>query len=685
MTIPALIRSPLVLWANSTSNQLQEAWQSNGALDSIRLTQGDTIAVELHWLKDVATVGLIHDEVAWPANANITLALGLIDAPAEAGVFKLSYGGQATADIPFDATGIELAAKLNALSSVSLAGGVTAVKTATSYKIVWNTEGVLASTIAVAGNDLLPNCSIGVGIARAGAVGVTAINSIHIKQSPVAACTTWETADATAISIDILSSTGTGFVKTRTWALDFSILPRGGSFTITWVRGFPSNFGKLTNTSLPIDIEAMTSEGILYALQRGGGWAVEWVTSVTKISPLSYTISVGGPEVAAVPPYTPLGVFPIVSMTITNSNVNEFSTKSGLLSLNTVEVEALLAGASSRDVVLEVEVEIGGSRQTIVQAQAYIVNDLIDTDVYDLVEWGDVIPADSVVRFDTSQSLTAGQKTQARTNIGALGSTSLDSLIAKDAELELLLSAQSMSVDVIAALNGALAPTATNLFITASAGSAAYAAISHSHAISQVTGLQTSLDALANDLLGFLADVTGLQTSKADVYHTQAKSTITGLETQLSTIELSIAGLAPLVHIHDTSAVTGLETRLANLELKTAYPLSQSDFNAIDLAESPSALNVFVTQSRANTLIDSALAALQYLDATEVGALITTITNPIITNVTTLSNSFDNTGLKYGSEGNIPYTGNLTSTNYPYELTIYIGSGVYKVPMRRTY
>ena len=90
MTIPALIRSPLVLWANSSSNQLQDEWQSNGNLDSVRLTQGDTVAVELHWLKNVATTGLIHDEVAWPAAANITLAIGLIDAAPEAGVFALS-------------------------------------------------------------------------------------------------------------------------------------------------------------------------------------------------------------------------------------------------------------------------------------------------------------------------------------------------------------------------------------------------------------------------------------------------------------------------------------------------------------------------------------------------------------------------------------------------------------------
>jgi hypothetical protein len=192
------------------------------------------------------------------------------------------------------------------------------------------------------------------------------------------------------------------------------------------------------------------------------------------------------------------------------------------------------------------------------------------------------------------------------------------------------------------------------------------------------------LDTIANDVAGVLGDITDLQTTKADVYHTQAKSTITGLEAQLSAIELSLAGFAPLIHTHQTTDVDNLEPRLASLELKTVYPLSQSDFQAIDLAEMPSSTNVFVTQSRADTLISTALAGLQYLDAVQVGALITAVTNPIITDVSTLSSSFDTVGLKYGSEANTPFSGNLTTTNYPLELTIYINGGVYKVPMRRS-
>lgn len=668
MTIPSLIRSPLTLWANSTTNQLQEAWQSTGTIDNVRLVQGDTIAVELHWLKNVSATNLIHDEVNWPANANITLAIGLLDAAPISGVFNLSYNGETTADIPAGATNLQVQTALNALSTITAEGGVTVAKISTTYKVIWNLPCVLSSSLTTAYNDLLPNSTIGLGLARAGTSTVSAIYQIHIKQAPVAVCTSWEDDTGTELAIAI----ETTVVAARTWLLSFSKLPRSGTFTLTYT----TSTGKV-GISSPISIVNITPGNIASAIMGATGWDATHYASAVQRSPLSYAITITSTVSSATTP-------PVVSMVVSNNNVTDFSAKIGLLSMNTVEVETLLAGGASAQAVLEVEVSLDNSRQTIVQANAFIVNDLIDADAYDLVEWGELMPADSVVRFDTSQTLTTPQKTQARTNIGALGDSSLDALRAKDAELELLLGAQNLTSDELAAIHGALAPASTNLFLTASAGDAAYAAISHTHPISEVIDLQTTLDTIANDVAGVLGDITDLQTTKADVYHTQAKSTITGLEAQLSAIELSLAGFAPLIHTHQTTDVDNLEPRLASLELKTVYPLSQSDFQAIDLAEMPSSTNVFVTQSRADTLISTALAGLQYLDAVQVGALITAVTNPIITDVSTLSSSFDTVGLKYGSEANTPFSGNLTTTNYPLELTIYINGGVYKVPMRRS-
>lgn len=677
--MPSSTRSPLVLWANSTLNQLHEDWQSTGSLTDVRFTQGDTMEIELHWLKSVSLIGLVHDDVPFPPNANITLAIGLIDEPPTAGVFALAYGGQHTTDIAFDATPAEVQAALNALSSISSEGGVTVSQTATSYKVVWNNPGVLASSLTTYSNDLLPDSTIGIGLARVATSSVAGIYTIHIKQAPVAACTTWATKDATLIDITVLSTVGyVNGPQTRTWALDFSTLPRGGSFTIKWVRGFPRVGSPTDWTSLPIDIESITPSNIIEALKGTGGWYADWVINVTKVSPLSYTISVGveenrGPVVPGTG--TPTGyVIPIVSMAITNSNVREFSAKSGLLSLNTTGIESLLAGNASVDAMMEVEVEIDGSRQTIIQTGVTIYNDLIDTDVYDLVEWGDVLPADSVVRFDTSQGLTLAQKTQARNNIGAIDSSALDVLIAKDIELEASIISQGLTTDELAAINGAATPSATNLFLTKSATDALYAALTHQHLPADIIGLQTTLDGFSSSIGTVQAAVTGLQTSKAESYHVQPTSTITGLDTILADFDTRIAGFAQFNHTHDIDDITDLESRLAPLELfqtnsEPNVPTTAQKA-ALDNAESPTALNPLVTESRLNALLTGSttgFATELYVD-------------------TAVSDAINLLPTQYlNLQGDSPTTapaGNLTTTHYDLELTIIQNGVAYLVPAK---
>ena len=678
--MPSSTRSPLVLWANSTLNMLHEDWQSSGNLTNVRFTQGDTMEIELHWLKSVSLVGLVHDDVPFPPNANITLAIGLIDEPPTAGAFALAYGGQHTADIAFNATPLQVQAALNALSSISSAGGVTVSQTATSYKVVWNNPGVLASSLTTYSNDLLPDSTIGIGLARVATSSVAGIYTVHVKQAPVAACTTWATKDATLIDITVLSTVGyVNGPQTRTWALDFSTLPRGGSFTISWVRGFSLVGVPNDHTSLPIDIESITPSNIIEALKGTGLWYGDWVTNVTKVSPLSYTISVGVAENRGfpLPPgSTPNGyVIPVVSMAITNSNVREFSAKSGLLSLNTTGIESILAGKASVDAMMEVEVEIDGSRQTIIQTGVTIYNDLIDTDVYDLVEWGDVLPADSVVRFDTSQGLTPAQKTQARNNIGAIDSSALDVLIAKDIELEASIISQGLTADELAAINGAATPSATNLFLTKSATDALYAALTHQHLPSQIIGLQTTLDGFSSSIGTVQAAVTGLQTSKAESYHVQPTSTVTGLDTILADFDTRIAGFAQFNHTHVIGDITDLENRLTPLEQfqtnKEPNVPSTSQKASLDNAESPTALNPLVTESRLNTLLTGSTTG--FATETFVTTTVNNATNLLPAQYLTLQGDYPTS-----------VTGNLTATIYNLELTIVQDGVSYTVPARLT-
>lgn len=89
--------------------------------------------------------------------------------------------------------------------------------------------------------------------------------------------------------------------------------------------------------------------------------------------------------------------------------------------------------------------------------------------------------------------------------------------------------------------------------------SSKYAAKSHSHAVSDVTGLQSALDSKAASYHSHsMSDVAGLQSaldSKAASSHTHAVSDVTGLQDALD-------GKAALSHSHAVSDVTGLQDAL---------------------------------------------------------------------------------------------------------------------------
>jgi hypothetical protein len=143
-----------------------------------------------------------------------------------------------------------------------------------------------------------------------------------------------------------------------------------------------------------------------------------------------------------------------------------------------------------------------------------------------------------VVRYDTPQTLTAPQKAQVLTNIGAVATSALVAYTNKDNELEgriANIETISLSNDISDALNGASSPTSSNVFVT-STDLATKANTSHTHTIANITGLQTELDGkIGIGVSVSIADVTGLQTelddlntNKASVSHSHLVSDITG-------------------------------------------------------------------------------------------------------------------------------------------------------------
>lgn len=557
----------LILWADSSRNAFASGWQSNLDSSDINLRQGDSIGVELHWVRRTANLASVMEEVVWPATANITLAVGKLDQEPTSGTFTLTYYGNTTTALTYNATATQVQTALNTLGSIATDGGVTVTKTSTSYRILWNTAMTPSGTLVVGSNDLTPTSSIGVAIARAGSGSVRHLVQLHIKQAPVAVCTSWATQDAPTITITQIHAPAYSG-DFRIWRMTISPYPKAGTFRLSkTVNSVVTNTGTIVADPTPDSIATAltdTAAGILVSCTQVGIAEFELTQSqVTGASTVNIT-----------------------ALSASSAGLIAYEAKYGVLSLNTLDLELMLNGASTATAYIEIEVEVDGTRETIVQKTVTVTNDLIDTDSYTLTAWGEVIPADSVVRYDTSQALTTNQKLQARTNILALGAADLTAYATKDTELEGRLGTleTTLTTNIKAALTGSASASSANVFATAT-DLAAKANTSHTHTIANVTSLQTSLD------------------GKAATSHTHAIANVTGLQTALDDLGTN---KAPATHTHAQSEVVGLVTLLSGhgsaiVALEGTAPTSDQK-SAMTSAGTPTSSNPFMVKSDLATI-----------------------------------------------------------------------------------
>lgn len=641
-----------------------QGWQSASTATAPVIKQGDTLGIELHWVDDTNITGLVMEEVEFPPSAEISMAIGVIEVAPTYGTFTLTFGANETTPLNYNATATDVQNALNALPLIASAGGVTVSLQNRSYRIIFNNAGVISETIGFGDNDLFPTSSIGIMNARVGTALVRAIYQVHIKQSPVAYTETFTNQDQATVSVTVIRSAAfTG--DTRVWRVSVSPNPKAGTFVLKY------NDGANLVVSNPISVYSTASEVIA---SIGDEWAVQ------KSGSFSWDIS------------TPQSYTNLVA---DGGGILSFNAKYCELSLNTVEVENLLNGASSAVATLEIETVVNGVRSTLIQTLITLVNDLIDEADYTVVSRSEVMPIDSVVRYDTSQSLSEAQKLQARNNIGAVGSSvNVDSLATQVTNLDVRVSTiegNSLTANQTGAIQADTSASATNPFVTADGLDThllGYALVSHTHPISAVTGLQTALTGKAEavhthsteDIAGLdtqLTDLTNSLFGKANTSHTHTLTQINGLSEALldyvtedyvnillsgyvtQTVYASgLNGKANVFHNHSMSAINGLEEQLSDIQFRLfnvenpTDELTNNEFQAIRNSSNPTDQNPFVTLNEMTGYKSNVL------DATYV-----TLGSPIPYDFTTSS-------------------GNLTTTIYPYEIKVVIGGQTFAIPAR---
>nr|WP_246459601.1 hypothetical protein [Puniceicoccus vermicola] len=105
------------------------------------------------------------------------MAVGRIENAPTSGTFTLSYGGNTTSSLAYDASTLDVETALNALSSVSSGGGVDVYGSAGLYSVNWRSNG--ARTEISATNDLNPKSGISIIEAREGDGSTASISLVR--------------------------------------------------------------------------------------------------------------------------------------------------------------------------------------------------------------------------------------------------------------------------------------------------------------------------------------------------------------------------------------------------------------------------------------------------------------------------------------------------------------------------
>ena len=418
-------------------------------------TLGDTAKVEIYLVESTQVSSYPRQELPFPVSPGIKVAVGAIDEAPAAGTWTMSFSGDTTSALPYNATATQLQAALNALASITSAGGVTVSKIGDNYNIAFNLVGA-RTELTTDPTSLIPLSAATVALLQQGTASKVAISLVHLQRTVAGLATTFTQTEDCEITIESL---GAWDGSKATFRLSISPDPKGGSFTIS----FDPQTGNDVSTSA-IQVGA-SGQDVQNALNISS--LVDKVT-VTQVGAYAYDITV------ATQPGT-------AGLTANDAGLLSFSGYVGDLSLNTAEAISLLDGAESVETTLEVEITSDTKALTLLQIPCILKNAVIDVgSVQPLVldTYLSQTTADGRYLRQSNNLSDLGSTSTARTNLGVYSTSQVDTALALKSDVG--------HTHIIGNVTG---------LQTALDGKAA---TSHTQAISTITGLQSALDGKAN-------------------------------------------------------------------------------------------------------------------------------------------------------------------------------------------
>jgi hypothetical protein len=378
--------SNLSLWINPQNNTLTGGFNSATQPPQAILTQGDDVLVDVHMIDFSGGESI---EIPFPSNASIKLAIGRIDRFPTSGNFVFQYGANSVS-IPVTGTIVDVNTLINSMPSIVAEGGVMVYfVNSTTYRVVFNTVGPkLDSSVNTSG--LYPSSTASVTVITNGSSSLNEVQHIKLKATPIAYSETFTLAPTPSISIQELT--------TSIFRINITDVLKYGNFTIS--NGIKTTAAISWTASSFEVLSALTAAGI--SSTSGTVSSVQY--SVTKNDNLSWDISRTN------------GAYQLLS--VSAIGFSGFSTMTGVLNMNTIEVEDLLGGAARVAATLEVEMTSGQIKQTLYQGLINIANDLIDNASYSPIQF----PTGSGISDAPQDNVLYGRKNGAWSSIILSGS-----------------------------------------------------------------------------------------------------------------------------------------------------------------------------------------------------------------------------------------------------------------------
>ena len=347
--------SPYILWINTEDGTLTAGAGLERTAANPFFIQGDTAQIEIHFLKRLD--GLL-TETAIDAGSSVRVGVGEREARPTAGTFNLSYGGEATGDIAYNASASTIQTALNALTTVTADGGLTVEAVGDGFLINWNTGNT--HTAFTSNTDGLFPKSIAKIVDLNGGTQQTIY--LHLAQTPIAFSDNWTqftTADAYTEIITPYQTSGVAKVV----RLGIDGVPSYGYLNLAVYRSDVP-----TNPMGFVSLELSMSAGEMKA-------AVAGVIKNTNNVPTPEVLL----DVVKVDDYIWDFIFSNnTNILVGSQNIITSKGVHGTLSFNTVECHQFLAGASVKESIFEVMVVGASGEQTMLQIPVLIYSDVID-------------------------------------------------------------------------------------------------------------------------------------------------------------------------------------------------------------------------------------------------------------------------------------------------------------------